>query len=299
MAATASTGRQCSAGSIRWRWAERCCWRPTRRNSFSGQHRNSGRLLYWTVRTAAGCTAGFQATAQQGTGAVTLQPIIQGTPAGTTFAVNPANQYTLRVRGYIARRCNRALAIYRSLVTAAPLLQAASGICVRARFRWRYRSLSNGVGAMPVTLYDGAHRQPTRIVHGGGSQQHQPDWNHARVEPDESWLRLGGEYAAERRPLHAARWHAERSRRVPSGAHRQARVLYRLCAGGRGADRGKLSHRGQSRGARGEHCQPAGSLRRQACPRGCMDRLGDRVRPRAAPRIAAMRHWRWSRQRPA
>jgi hypothetical protein len=34
---------------------------------------------------AAACTTGFQVTAQQGTGAVTLQPFIQGTPAGTTF----------------------------------------------------------------------------------------------------------------------------------------------------------------------------------------------------------------------
>src|SRR5580698_4378248 len=49
-------------------------------------------------RTAAGCTAGFQATALTGTGAVTLQPMVLGTAAGTTFAVNSANTYTLRLR---------------------------------------------------------------------------------------------------------------------------------------------------------------------------------------------------------
>jgi hypothetical protein len=37
------------------------------------------------VDNQAACTAGFQATAQQGTGAVTLQPMIQGTPAGTAM----------------------------------------------------------------------------------------------------------------------------------------------------------------------------------------------------------------------
>ncbi len=42
---------------------------------------------------------GFQVTAQQGTGAVILQPLIQGTATGITFAVNPANQYTLQGEG--------------------------------------------------------------------------------------------------------------------------------------------------------------------------------------------------------
>jgi len=49
-------------------------------------------------QTAAGCTAGIQATALSGTGAVTLQPMVMGTAAGTTLAVNSANTYTLRLR---------------------------------------------------------------------------------------------------------------------------------------------------------------------------------------------------------
>ena len=52
--------------------------------------------------TQSACIAGFLAAAQQGTGAVTLQPLIQGTPAGTAYAINPANQYTLRARVHCA-----------------------------------------------------------------------------------------------------------------------------------------------------------------------------------------------------
>ncbi len=93
------------------------------------------------LTTAADCTAGFQATAQQGTGAVTLQPIVQGTPAGTTFALNPANQYTLRVRVHCPE-CERA---FRRSITplaiAGSLLRAVSGCSLRARSRWRFRSL--------------------------------------------------------------------------------------------------------------------------------------------------------------
>ena len=65
------------------------------------------------LNTQSACTAGFQVTAQQGTGAVSLQPIIQGTVAGASYAVNPANQYTLRARVHCAD-CERTQAFYRS-----------------------------------------------------------------------------------------------------------------------------------------------------------------------------------------
>jgi hypothetical protein len=50
----------------------------------------------------AGCIAGFQATAQPGTGAVSLQPLIHGSPAGMAYAINPSYQYTLRARVHCA-----------------------------------------------------------------------------------------------------------------------------------------------------------------------------------------------------
>jgi len=76
--------------------------------------------------TQSGCIAGFQVTAQQGTGAVSLQPMIGGTVAGTSYAVNPANQYTLRARVHCAEARSRA---------------AAKPTCVRANCNSRSRSL--------------------------------------------------------------------------------------------------------------------------------------------------------------
>jgi hypothetical protein len=103
----------------------------------------------------AGCIAGFQATAQQGTGAVILQPMVQGSPAGVTYAINPAYQYTLRVRVHCAEIV-RELAIYRSfgdsgLISTGGELTSAAG-----NIQMEIQQFVNGVGGMPVTLYDGA-----------------------------------------------------------------------------------------------------------------------------------------------
>jgi hypothetical protein len=101
------------------------------------------------------CVAGFQVTAQQGTGTVTLQPLIQGSPAGATYTTNPAYQYTLRVRVHCPEE-ERAQAIYHSykdsgLITSGGALNAAAG-----SVQMEIQQYVNGVGAMPVTLYDGA-----------------------------------------------------------------------------------------------------------------------------------------------
>jgi hypothetical protein len=104
---------------------------------------------------AADCTTGFQVTAQQGTGAVTLQPFIQGTTAGTTFAVNPANQYTLRARVHCAENI-RALAIYRSFGDSGPITAGGEWNLSPGKLQLEVQEFVNGVGAMPVTLYDGA-----------------------------------------------------------------------------------------------------------------------------------------------
>jgi hypothetical protein len=101
------------------------------------------------------CTAGFQATAQQGTGAVTLQPLIQGSSVGTAYAINPAYQYTLRVRVHCPEN-ERELAIYRSFgdsgqITSGGQLNEAPG-----NVQMEIQQFVNGVGGTPVTLYDGA-----------------------------------------------------------------------------------------------------------------------------------------------
>jgi hypothetical protein len=105
--------------------------------------------------TAANCTAGFQATAQQGTGAVTLQPFVGGTPAGIPFALNPANQYTLRVRVHCPE-CNRAQAMYYSFGDRGLIAAGGEWAITSGKIQMEIQESVNGVAATPVTLYDGA-----------------------------------------------------------------------------------------------------------------------------------------------
>lgn len=106
------------------------------------------------LEVAAKCTAGFQATAQQGTGAVTLQPIVLGAPAGTTFTINPANQYTLRVRVHCLE-CERLRSIYYSFGDNGPISVGGNGVLGPGKIQMEIQEFVNGVGATPVTLYDG------------------------------------------------------------------------------------------------------------------------------------------------
>ncbi|MGB7548591.1 MAG: hypothetical protein WBM14_12640 [Terracidiphilus sp.] len=105
------------------------------------------------LETAPGCTAGFQATAQQGTGAVTLQPIVQGAPTGTTYAVNSSNQYSLRVRVHCPEN-ERALAVYRSYGDSGAITYGGQWNLAPAKLQFEIQEFVNGVAGMPVTLYD-------------------------------------------------------------------------------------------------------------------------------------------------
>ena len=107
------------------------------------------------LNTQPACTAGFQVTAQQGTGAVTLQPIIQGTVAGASYAVNPANQYTLRARVHCAD-CERTQALYRSYGDSGAITRGGKSILSPGKIQMEVQEFVNGVAGMPVTLYDGA-----------------------------------------------------------------------------------------------------------------------------------------------
>jgi hypothetical protein len=111
--------------------------------------------FFTSLETAPNCAAGFQATAEQGTGAVTLQPIVGGTPAGTTFALNPANQYTLRVR-VRCPECNRAQAIYYSFGDQGLIAAGGDWAIAPGKIQMEVQEFVNGVGATPVTLYDGS-----------------------------------------------------------------------------------------------------------------------------------------------
>ena len=100
------------------------------------------------------CVAGFQVAAAIGTGAVTLQPLIQGTPAGPTYAVNPANQYTLRVRVHVPE-IERALSIYRSFGDSGAITLGGQTNLSPAKIFLEVQEFVDGVGGTPVILYDG------------------------------------------------------------------------------------------------------------------------------------------------
>ncbi len=104
---------------------------------------------------SSSCTVGFQVTVQQGTGNLNLQPLVQGTPAGTVFTVKPSNQYTLRIRVH-SPECYRALAIYRSASTEGAITAGGGWNLSPGKLQLEVQEFVNGVGGMPVTLYDGS-----------------------------------------------------------------------------------------------------------------------------------------------
>jgi hypothetical protein len=107
------------------------------------------------LMVASNCIAGLRATAAVGTGAVTLQPIVQGTAAGATFALNPANQYTLRVRVHCPES-NRVNAVYYSFGDSGLISAGGGGAIAPGKIQIEIQEFVDGVGAIPVTLYDGA-----------------------------------------------------------------------------------------------------------------------------------------------
>jgi hypothetical protein len=105
--------------------------------------------------TTADCLAGFQVTAAIGTGAVSLQPLVMGTPSGSTYPINPANQYTLRVR-VSCPEIERELSVYRSFGDSGAITNGGQLIPSPARLQMEVQEFVAGVGGTPVTLYDGS-----------------------------------------------------------------------------------------------------------------------------------------------
>ena len=107
------------------------------------------------LETAAGCTVGLQVTAAVGTGAVTAQPLIQGAPNGSTFAINPANQYAVRMRVHCPE-CERSYAFYSSFGDSGAISAGGEWVLGPGSIQVEIQEFVSGVGATPVTLYDGA-----------------------------------------------------------------------------------------------------------------------------------------------
>lgn len=104
---------------------------------------------------AASCTAGFQVTAATGTGAVTVQPLVMGTPTGTAYSINSANQYALRVRVHCPES-HRVLSIFRSFGDSGAIATGGQWTLAPANLLFEIQEYVDGVAGMPVVLYDGA-----------------------------------------------------------------------------------------------------------------------------------------------
>jgi hypothetical protein len=100
------------------------------------------------------CTAGFQVSAAQSTGSVSIQPLVAGSAEGASYPVNPSNQYALRVRVHCPE-CQRARAIYRTVDDSGTMAIGGDEIAASAFLQFEIQELVNGVAGMPVTLYEG------------------------------------------------------------------------------------------------------------------------------------------------
>jgi hypothetical protein len=100
------------------------------------------------------CFAGFQATAQQGTGTVVVQPFLLGSPTGATSVINPARQYTLRIRIHAAEQ-QRARATYLSFGDNGLINTGGQFVASTATVQFEIQEFVNGVASMPLTLYEG------------------------------------------------------------------------------------------------------------------------------------------------
>ncbi len=107
------------------------------------------------LETLPGCAAGFQVAAQQGSGAVTVQPIVLGAATGSAYVVSPANQYSLRVRVHCPE-VERALAVYRSCGDNGAVTYGGQGYAAPATLQFEIQEYVDGVAGMPITLCDGS-----------------------------------------------------------------------------------------------------------------------------------------------
>ena len=111
--------------------------------------------FFMQPETADSCVAGFQVTADPGSGAVTVQPLVLGDATGMTFSIDPAHQYTLRVRVHCPE-CERSRSMYYSFGDDGLIAAGGEAILAPGQIQMEIQQFVNGVAAMPVTLYEGS-----------------------------------------------------------------------------------------------------------------------------------------------
>lgn len=110
--------------------------------------------FYGGLDTQMGCAAGFGVSAQQGSGAVVIQPLIAGMASGVPYVLNSADQYVLRMRVYCPE-VERAQSIYYSCSDAGAVEAGGTVVAAGGRVQMEVQQCVGGVMAMPVVLFDG------------------------------------------------------------------------------------------------------------------------------------------------
>ncbi len=226
------------------------------------------------LMTAPNCIAGLQATAAIGTGVVTLQPIAQGAATGTPFTLNPAIQYTLRVRVHCPES-NRVQAAYYSFGDSGLISAGGGGAVAPGKIQIEIQQFVDGVGGTPITLYDGAVTYLPGVCFVAPASS----INLIGTMRAVYLTNLGSGWVVSTPPGGGAY-----TRRVGTTAEaaecslarsRQAYVLHRIHADCGRAYRSELPHHWAGCGASGQLREPGGAGCGRLAIRGYMDRLRD------------------------
>ena len=110
--------------------------------------------LYGSGVNQAGCVAGFLVESAQGTGAVTLAPLVNGVVAGPSYAVAAGTQYTLRARVHCPLT-ERVTQVYRVVGDAGAISSGGLDQLAGAQIVLELVPVVNGIAGTPVMLYDG------------------------------------------------------------------------------------------------------------------------------------------------
>jgi len=107
------------------------------------------------VVQTSNCRAGFQVTSAEGTGAVSIAPLVGGVVAGPAYALTAGAQYTLRLRLHCPD-VERIDQWYRVVGDAGLVAYGGGGTVATGLVQMEIEQFVDGVGSTPVVLYDGA-----------------------------------------------------------------------------------------------------------------------------------------------
>ena len=111
--------------------------------------------VYSGMIESSNCIAGFAVTSAQGTGVVSVAPLVQGVVAGPSYVLTAGYQYTLRMRLFCPE-VERVRQWYRSAGDSGVVAYGGGGVIAPGRVQIEVEQFVDGVAGTPYVLYDGA-----------------------------------------------------------------------------------------------------------------------------------------------